>query len=186
MANRAQHQCAENPVGFLDLLAIGNQRAPPGPCDALSLANRQCDRFKRAQMRKQRIDLIGAGEAALHPLFGCKRRDVLPAKQNLSGIRTQHTGHQIDQRRLAGAIRADQGVTRARRHGKIDAGGDDERAEPLVDAASGERALAHDLAFAERAKSETPPRSPLGNTTTTAIKSSPIQKYQYCGLSPEN
>ncbi len=31
-----------------------------------------------------------------------------------------------------------------------------------------------------------PPRMPLGRKITTATSSAPIQKYQYCGLMPEN
>ena len=42
------------------------------------------------------------------------------------------------------------------------------------------------LSFARGVSSARPPRMPFGSSITTAISSSPIQKYQYCGLRPEN
>ena len=137
-------------------------------------------------MRKQRIDLEGAHQPALDPLLRRQRGDVGAVERDASGVRPQHPGHQIDQRRLAGAVRADQRVARAGRQCQFDVGGDDQRAEAFAQAAGGQRDLAHGLSFRRDESRDSPPRMPPGNSITTAIKISPIQKYQYCGLSPDN
>ena len=124
-----------------------------------------------------------------YALIRRQRRDVLAAEQNAPGIRRQHPGYQIDQRRLAGAVGADQRIARAGRQAQLDVGGDHKRAEALVDAARGKRnpkaGLIHGFAFNRAASRESPPRIPLGSSVTTAMSNSPIQKYQYCGFNPE-
>ena len=107
-------------------------------------------------------------------------------EQNAAGVRPQHAGHEIDQRRLAGAVRADQRIARAGRQCQFDVGSNDQRAEALEKAAGGQRDLTHGFSLVRGVSNESPPRMPFGSSMTTAIKMSPIQKYQYCGLSPEN
>ena len=106
-----------------------------------------------------------------------------------AGVGPQHAGHQVDQRGLAGAVRADQRVARALRQLERDVLRDDERAEALVEPARGQR-RAHDVASRARrhepASIASPPRIPFGRNITTAISSMPIQKYQNCGVVPEN
>ncbi len=118
-----------------------------------------------------------------------------PAEKDLAGVRAQHAGQKIDQRRLAGAVRPDQRVARAFGKPKRDVGSDDERAEALEQSARGQRAVtvaagvavrAHVAALARRASNASPPRMPFGTSITTAMSRRPIQKYQNCGLSPEN
>src|SRR5262249_27148619 len=92
----------------------------------------------------------------------------------------------VDQRGLAGAVRPDQRVTLALRQLDRDVLGDDQRAETLVQRARGEGRGAHALLRASGARRASPPRMPLGRKITTATSSAPIQKYQYCGLMPEN
>ena len=73
--------------------------------------------------------------------------------------------------------------------------GDDERAEPLLQVFGGERRRGHGLLasllrpramVSPGARRARPPRMPLGRKITTATSKVPIQKYQYCGLTPEN
>ena len=137
-------------------------------------------------MRKQRIDLIGANEPAPHALLRRQRGDVGAVEQDTAGVRPQHSGHQVDQRGLAGAVGADQRIAHAGREIKLDVGGDNEGAEALVESVGGQRDVAHGFSFTRRVNSDRPPRIPFGNNRTTAIRMSPIQKYQYCGLRPEN
>ena len=58
--------------------------------------------------RKRLHDLEGAGEPAARRLERALRRHVLALKPDAAGGRPMHAGHQIDQRGLAGAVRADQ------------------------------------------------------------------------------
>ena len=152
-------------------------------------------------MREQAVDLEGADKPALHPLLGAERGDVLAAEQDLPAVRAQHAGHQVDQRGLARAIWPDQRVARAAGQRDFDILGDHERAEAFVEPASGEDSRAHrcrlhgggDVAHPNQRWPRpvlmswaTPPRIPFGRNSTTTISNTPIGKYQYCGLTPEN
>src|SRR3984957_18380553 len=136
-------------------------------------------------MREQGVDLKGAHQTAPHPLLGREAGDVGAIEHNAAGIRPQHAGDEIDQCGFAGAVRTDQRVAGAGRQIELDVESDDQRAEALAEATDGQRDLAHGVSRL-RSNNERPPRIPFGSIITTAIKMRPIQKYQYCGLSPEN
>src|SRR5262249_10442768 len=115
-----------------------------------------------------------------------ERRDLVPTEQDAAAVRLEHAGHQVDQRRLAGAVRPNQRIALAGRKIERDVLGDDERAEALVQATRGERRGAHALLRANGLSRARPPRMPLGKRITAAPGSVPIKKYKYCGLMPEN
>ncbi len=92
---------------------MAREAAPPVAGDAAPLAHRERHRFERIEMRKERIDLEGAHEAALDALLRLERRDVGAREQDLATVRPQHAGHEVDQRGLSGAVRADERVARA-------------------------------------------------------------------------
>src|SRR5499433_3155703 len=144
------------------------------------------DRLERAEVGKQCVDLKGAHEAAFDALLGPERRDLVCSEKDLSFVGLDHAGDQIDQRGLAGAVRPDQRVALARWEIELDVARDDERAEALVQAARRQRRGAHARLRPERTSRAAPPRMPFGRKITTATNSVPIQKYQYCGLMPEN
>src|SRR4051812_2462445 len=202
-ADRTERQLFEHRIGLVDRCAIIRGRPPPGACDLLALADRQGHRLERGQVREQAVDLEGADEAATDALFGPERGDVLAAEQDLTAVGSQHAGHQVDQGGLAGPVRPDQRVAHAARQRDLDAFRDDERAEALVEAAGGENRFAHgrrprkkdggDVAQPNQRWPRSvsmslamPPRIPFGRNSTTMISSTPIGKYQYCGLTPEN
>ncbi len=123
----------------------------------------------------------------LTALLRPERGDVVVAEEDLAAVGPQHAGHQVDQRGLAGAVRPDQRIALAVRQIDLDVVGDHERAEALVEPARRERRSAHVAAPPPPASSRaSPPRMPFGRKITTATSSVPIQKYQYCGLMPEN
>ena len=187
MADGAEHQRGEDRIGFIDIVAIRGQRAPPGGGDAAPLANRERNGLKRAQMWKQSVDLKGSNQPALDALIRLQIGDVVTAEANRSGVGAQHPGQEVDQRGLAGAIGADQGVAGALRDRERDAAGHDQRAETLVESRGGEGRRAHDARPRQTVISRcSPPRIPFGSNITTTTSSNPIQKYQYCGLIPEN
>src|SRR5258707_106248 len=186
IAARSEPQRNEDRMRLLDRIAIGRQLPPPTSGVALPLADRKRHRLERAEVGKQRIDLKGAHEAAFDALLGLERRDVVFAKENMSPVRPEHAGHEIDQRRFAGAVRSDQRITLALRQFELDVLGDDERAEALIQAARGQGRGVHARLRTRRVSRVNPPRMPFGRNRTTAMSSVPIQKYQYCGLMPEN
>jgi hypothetical protein len=185
MAVRSELQREQDRMRLLDRIPIGRQLPPPGSGAAAPFAHRQGDRLERTQMGKQRVDLERAHQAALDASFGTERRDLLAAEKNLSAVGFEHAGDQIDQRGLAGAVGTDQGVACAERQIELHLLHDRERAETFVQAAGRQRRRAHARPPAGSNRAN-PPRMPLGKNITTATSSAPIQKYQYCGLIPEN
>src|SRR5262249_6282479 len=146
---------------------------------AAAFADRQRHRLQGAEMGKQRIDLKGAHQAALDPRLRRERRDVVLIEQDLPAVGSNEPGDQVDQRRLAGAVRADQRMASARRQVELDATGDDEGAEALVQTPRRQRPTAHARLRAAGMRRTNPPRMPFGRKITTATSSAPIQKYQY-------
>src|SRR5436853_389272 len=168
-----QVQRMRNCMRFVDGAAIGGERLPPGFRVAFAFEHRKRDRLERSEPRKQRVDLEGARQAALHAGIGPERGDFLLTEHDLAGVGAQHAGDQVDERRLPGAVGADERVAHALRQDEVDVLRYDEGAECLVQ-------LFRCKNFAR------PPRIPLGRNITTPTRSSPIQKYQYCGFIPEN
>ncbi len=91
----------------------------------------------------------------------------------MPGVRPQDPGHEIDEGRLAGAVRADQRVAVAALQAKIDGSRHGQGAEALVEAAHLERRPRRHRRHLS-IRPNTPPRA----KTTTSTISSPIQKYQ--------
>ncbi len=168
-----QVQRMQNCLRLVDGAAVRGERFPPGFRAAFAFEHRKRDGLERSEPRKQRVDLEGARQAALHAGVGPERGDVLLAEHDLAGVRPQHAGDQVDERRLPGAVGADERVAHALRQDEVDVLRHDEGAEFLVQ-------LFRCKNFAR------PPRIPLGRNITTPTSSSPIQKYQYCGFMPEN
>ena len=63
--------------------------------------------------RKQRVDLERARQAALDARVRRQCGDALAAQDHVARVGAQHAGEQVDERRLAGAVRTDQRVPRA-------------------------------------------------------------------------
>src|SRR5437879_8922207 len=163
----------QNCLRFVDGAAVRGERLPPGFRVAFALKHCKRDGLECSEPRKQRVDLEGARQAALHAGVWPERGDVLLAEHDPAGVGPQHAGDQVDERRLPGAVGADERVAHALRQDEVDVLRHHERAEFLAQAFGCKN-------FAK------PPSIPLGRNITTATSSSPIQKYQYCGFMPEN
>src|SRR5262249_31938943 len=92
---------------------------------------------------EQAIDLKSAGEAELDPVRLPHRGDVAALEQHVTGARPQHAGEEVDQRGLAGAVGADQGMARGPLEPEIDVAGSGECAEIEAEAAGLEQGLGH-------------------------------------------
>ena len=62
-------------------------------------------------------------------------RDVLAVEYDLAGICAEQSGEHVEQRRFAGAVRADQAVQPVRMHIELHIRRDDQRAETFVQTA---------------------------------------------------
>ena len=130
------------------------ERAPPARARAAMHGDRERQRRQRRQRVEQLVDLEGADDAAANPLVRGERRDVVAVEQDRPGGRLENAGEQVDQRRLAGAVRADQGVAGAARELERDVVGRRQAAEALD-----ERARREDRRHRLRARAEPRPRS---------------------------
>src|SRR5262249_58613481 len=114
---------------------------------------------------------------ALRPRRGRKVGDVVAVEHDAATARRQHTGDEIDEARLAGPVRPDQRMPRARRQLEVDVIRDHERAKTLAQLLGFEPARAHGDFRLRRMRSmvpSTPPRAKI----TMKIMNRPIQKYQ--------
>ena len=73
-----------------------------------------------AQRRKQIGDLEGAGDAELRAAVRRQLRDVVTVEHDPAAGRRHHPRDSVEQRSLAGAVRADDGAALAARHGQAD------------------------------------------------------------------
>src|SRR6516165_9799468 len=152
-------------------------------CYAFALGDPQRHVFERGQPAEQRGDLEGSRQAPLDPFRLRQVGHFRAANENLPGAWRERAGHQVDEARLARAVRADQCMARAALEAEIDRIGNLQRAKALAQPARlqhrAPRCLAH-----RRSRPTRPKIPPRANTTTSTINS-PIQKYQYTGATSE-
>ncbi len=123
---RRSATCAD--AHFLEQRLRFVQAAPPlrrvaqhAPREFLALGDRDRDIVASRDFAQQRVDLMGAREAAAHALLGRHRLDrACPPSWIDPRIRLEEAGQQIDEGGLARAVRADQADARARREIDID------------------------------------------------------------------
>src|SRR4029078_11882581 len=124
---------------------------------ALEVDQRVPARRRQAQQRlrhvvndgvapEQRDDLIGARHSEVGTAAARDTGDVLPEEFYRAGIGCQLAGDQVEQCRLAGAVRSDDQPALARLDVQVDVGGDVQAAESLGEIPDGEGA--HGLASA--------------------------------------
>src|SRR4029077_16988567 len=98
-------------------------------------------------------------------------RDVLAVDQDPARRRRQRAGEHVDEGRLAGAVGADQSVTRPRLEPEVDALRDGQRAEAFAEL-FGLKSCRH---LSVR------PRIPPGAKRMTVMSRAPMPKEQYSG-----
>jgi hypothetical protein len=174
---RRKAETLEQGLALLDDRAVRARAAQHVAGDAMALADGKEDILQDAEAVEQRVDLESAADAALHPFFGGQRGHVGAAEQDLPGTRLESPGDQIDEGRLARAVRTDQRVTGAGRKAEIDVAGNRQRAERLAERARLQcrlRAHRNVLARNRSAMPSTPPRANI----TTRTSNKPIQNSQ--------
>ena len=92
---------------------VGAEPPPPAGADAELPRDRERERLQRRQPAEELVDLECAHDAASHPPVRRQAGDVVAIEPDRAGARLQGAGEQVDQGRLAGAVRADQGVAGA-------------------------------------------------------------------------
>jgi hypothetical protein len=99
--------------------------------------------FHHGLIEEQLRDLEGASNAELGDRARQLRRDVLPQEGDGAALRAQIAGRDVEERGLAGAVRADDGEVLAFENVEIDAVGGDHAPEPDLDIFGGEQDIGH-------------------------------------------
>ena len=110
----------------VDVVTARTQQRKAPPRDA---AAGEKDAVADAQAAEQLRDLIGAPHAAADALMRRQVGDVLAEEADAAGRRQEIAGHGVEQRRLAGAVGAEDRAPFAGRDPHIDAGERHQRAE---------------------------------------------------------
>ena len=146
--------------------------------------DRERERLQRRQLVEQLVDLERAHDAAAHALVRREPGDVVAVEPDRAGGRLEHAGQQVDQRRLAGAVRADQRVARAASRRVSDTS--------LVGVMPPKRfsrprvsrtIVAHRSACRTRSTGRISRSRP---TSTSTTRNRPSQKVQYCGVQADD
>src|SRR4051812_45135859 len=99
----------------------------------MALGDGERDVVEHREASEKRIDLERAADAALHALRLRHAGDVLAAEEDAARARREGAGEHVDEGRLAGAVRPDQRMARARLEREIDPLRDGEGAEALAE-----------------------------------------------------
>ncbi len=175
-------QTLEQRVGIVQCTAARTDRPQHVATGAGALADCETDILQNCETLEERVDLERPAEAAADAGRLRQRGDVLAAEQNPSRRWCKPTRDQVDERRLAGAVRSDQRMARAGFETEMDLVGHDECTEPLVQTDRLQRCRHRGLRTNRIAWSNRPSTPPRANRTSTT-SSSPIQKFQNTGSS---
>src|SRR5262245_51228222 len=115
---------------------IAGDRTPEVHPRVSSLGNGEDETFQRGELGKKLIDLKGTLQAGTRTPMSGHRGDVAAGKVHLPCARAQHTGQEVDEGRLACAVRPDQGVARTGRKRERNAVRRGDAAEALFEADS--------------------------------------------------
>src|SRR5215470_814492 len=161
---------------------VGAGRTPQSPADAVALGDSERDVVEHAHVAEERVDLERAAEPAPDARGLRQPRDVLAAEKDVTGGGREPSGDHVHERRLAGAVGADERVTDAGLEPEIHAVGHGEGAEALAETAGLERDGHAGTRRRPRAPSASAiPRSPPRAKRTTRTRIRPMPRYQYCG-----
>ena len=122
---------------------LGARGAPEAEAVAGVGLHGQRDVVERAEVAKDAGDLERAGQAALRARGRDRRGDVRAGEADRARVGAQVAGELADERRLAGAVGADDRQRLALGHVEVDAVGGDEAAEALGEPAHHEERLSH-------------------------------------------
>ena len=153
---------------------------------AVTLADAHADVFQHREPAEQLVDLEGAREAAPRAFGLTHVCDVLAVENHAARVRLERAGDQVHQRRLAGAVGADERVPRAALERQIDIARHRQRAESPVQSLDLQRS-AHDFFLSEKylPMFSNTPSTPRGVNSTASTSIRPMPNCQKVGLNFE-
>ena len=153
---------------------------------AVTFADAHADVFEHRQPAEQLVDLEGAREPAPCPIGLAQRGDVVAVEDHAARMRAERAGDQVHQRRLAGAVGADERVPRSALERQIDIARHRQRAESPVQSLDLQRG-AHDFFLSEKylPMFSNTPSTPRGVNSTASTSIRPMPNCQKVGLNFE-
>ena len=109
------------------------------PAQRRQAEQRERDVAQDGVAREQRDDLVGARHAEMRAPAAGHARDVAAEQRDRAAVGRDLAGDQVEQRGLAGAVRADDQAPLAGLDREVDVGGDAQAAEGLAQRFDGER-----------------------------------------------
>ncbi|MNQ89957.1 hypothetical protein D3C85_1052820 [compost metagenome] len=157
---------------------VGIDASPHAAGHSFAFEKREFDLPLDSEVRRQRRDLEGAGQAGAHATGLAQLRDVLSAQPDLAAVGREDTADLVDERGLAGPVGADQcqpvaGLQRERhmaRHVKP--------AEALVQRLEFEQCTHRAPPLRRRNQAQ----ALAGDTRTTSMSKAPTTNSQWYGL----
>ena len=141
--------------------------------DVVAVQKRADDDIVLDRQRRERPhDLEGAADAAPADAIGRKPVDALAGERDAAAVRCVHAGDHVEQGRLAGAVRADDGVDAAFGHLEAEPIDRDEAAEALADIVDRQE-RAHDPRPFRPRRCASQGQTPSGSATITASRQTP-------------
>src|SRR5262249_11229205 len=127
--------------------------------------------FEHRELREDLRDLEGAGDAECHPLFGRKRGDVPSFERDLAFARRKQSADEVEESRLAGAVRTDDRAELALLYGERYVAHRHEAPEALARVTDFEDVHA-------RSPRRMKPSRPRGKKSTIAMNKRPMKDIQ--------
>ena len=175
-------QSGEDLPRLVDLRYCRRRRAPPDRPGTGALAARHRNRFQHGQSGKQRIDLKSARHATLDALVLREAAHSFLVEEHVTRGRREHARQQVDQGRLARAVRTDNRVPGAGIEREGDVGIGLECPERFAQSLRAQGVRHVRLRSQRRCSAIAPPIKPPRANITIATSKSPSQNCQYTAL----
>ena len=168
---------------LVDAAGLGLATSRRGGCRVAMACglHREGDVRAHVEALEQPRDLERPCQPAPRPLVRRKMGDVVAGEDDPAAVGPHLAGELRHQRRLAGAVRADQRVHFAGMHSQVDAGARDHAAEALGKLLHVEQRLGGGCGGAHRLRalrSASQPARPWRANSTTASRTQPVQNSQ--------
>ena len=108
IADRADAYLIKPRLGFLEARAPLRLVAHHAPSEFLALGDRDRNVVAHSHFNEERVDLVGARQAMVDAPLRHHGLNRDPVQCDRAGIRMQEAGQEVDERGLAGPVRADQ------------------------------------------------------------------------------
>ena len=163
-------------------MTLAGQERPHIPAQPVQAQQREHDVVDEGLLREQGEDLVGPRKPEMHALLRRQLEQLLTEQLHRTGVGRKVARHQIEERGLAGAVRADDQPPLSRHHAERDLLRRGQAAKALVEADHFERGRHTRRSFLgvrQRSHScRSPGTKPNGMNMMTITKIAPSSEFQ--------